>query len=350
MDLLTFFIGSYTMFITPDFGGTGQGIYTVQLNTKTGELITLHTQNTLNPSYLTISNDNKFLYCNTEVDMGDNPKVQSYKIKEDFSLEFLNEQPVSGGYPCHIETYNDNILVASYGTGNVLQFPLNESKELMRSKKNYHHVGSSINEERQEGPHAHQVAIHPNKRDIYVCDLGIDTIKAYRFQDSELVPNQAKDILVTKGGGPRHMVFNKEGSLAYVLNELTGTVSVLKYENDMFKETSTHSALPEDYKGIPSGSAIRIHPEGTFLYTANRKLEAITIFNIKRDKLELIDYQYTRGDEVREFNITPDGKWLIACHQNSHDTVVYKIKSDGKLTETYRSKEILSPVCIVFPE
>lgn len=136
--------------------------------------------------------------------------------------------------------------------------------------------------------------------------------------------------------------------MAYVLNELTGGVSVLQNKNGSLREIKTYPSLPEDFKKVPSASAIRLHPNGKYLYAGNRTLEAITIFAIVDNTLQLITYQHTNGDELREFNITPDGKWLIACHQNSHDTVVYKIQEDGKLIETYRTKEILSPVCVVF--
>ncbi|WP_299537491.1 lactonase family protein [Ulvibacterium sp.] len=348
--MLTFFIGSYTEYIVPGFGGIGHGIYTVQLNTDTGGLVTLRTEKTRNPSYLTISDDTKFLYCVTELDESEAPKVRAYRINTDFSLEFLNEQSISGGYPCHLVIHENNILVACYASGSVIQFPLDASGKLMEAKNACNHKGSSVNKERQEAPHAHQVAIHPNKKDIYVCDLGIDTIKAYRLEGTELAPNETKDCEVSLGGGPRHMVFNMEGSLAYVLNELTGTLSVVQNRNGLFEETKTYATLPEDYKGTPSASAIRLHPNGKYLYVANRQLDALTIYRIVDDELELLDYQYTKGKEIREFNITPDGKWLIACHQNSHDTVVYKIQEDGRLLETYRTQEILSPVCVVFPK
>jgi 6-phosphogluconolactonase len=275
--------------------------------------------------------------------------VRAYRINGDFSLEFLNEQSISGGYPCHIVVHNNNIFVACYATGNVLQFPLDVSGKVLECKKDHKHIGSSSNKSRQEAPHAHQVAFHPNQEDMYVCDLGIDTIKAYHFEGEDLVPNESKDCEVSKGGGPRHLVFNKDGSLTYVLNELTGNVSILKDKGDIFEQISVHNSLPNDYKGKPSSSAIRIHPNGRFLYTADRGAEAITILTIIEDELEVIDYKYTQGKELREFNITPDGNWLIACHQNSHDTVVYKIQEDGRLKETYRTKEILSPVCVVFP-
>ena len=348
--MLTFFVGSYTEYPVPGFGGVGHGIYTVQLNMQTGVLKVIHTENARNPSYLTLSNNQKYLYCNTELDKKDNPKVRAYKIKDDYSLEFLNEQPISGGYPCHINEHNSNLLIACYATGNVLQFPLNSSGELLPCRKNYYHNGSSLNAKRQEAPHAHQVSVHPNTKDIFVCHLGIDTVKAYQLENNQLTPHEKKDFSVSKGGGPRHLIFNKNGNLAYILNELTGDVSVAKKEKDRFQEIITYRALPKGYKGLPSGSAIRLHPNGKFLYAANRIVDTITIFNVKNDTLELVGYEYTKGTELREFNISPDGKWLIACHQNSHDTVVYDIKNDGKLQEKYRTKEILSPVCIVFPK
>ncbi len=348
MAFSTFFIGSYTQMLTPEIIGVGDGISTVQLDDNTGELRILHTVKTNNPSYLTISDDNKYLYCNTEVSAGGNPKVQAYKIKEDFSLEFLNEQLIPGGYPCHIEELDNNILVACYETGNVLQFPLDTNGKLLEYAKNHQHTGSSIHKGRQEGPHAHQVAIHPNNKEVYVCDLGTDTIKAYHFQKTEFIAESNRDITVSKGGGPRHMVFNRKGDLAYVLNELTGEVSILKDIDNKFKQVDTYNSLTLTYKGIPSSSAIRIHPNNTFLYAANRTLDAITIFNIEEENLEVLDYHFTNGTELREFNITPDGKWLIACHQDSHDTVVYQIKPDGKLIEKHKTKKIKTPVCITF--
>lgn len=346
--MLTCFIGSYTEYPVPGFGGIGHGIYTVQLNEKSGELTTLHTEKVRNPSYLAISDDHQFLYCPTELDEGENPKVKAYKIEVDFSLEFLNEQPISGGFPCHIASLNNSVFVACYASGNIIQLPIDASGRLIETKTDYHHKGSSVNKTRQEAPHPHQVVVHPNKKDIYVCDLGIDAIKAYRVEGAELVPNEKNDCVVSQGSGPRHLAFNADGSLGYVINELTGTISVLKTEGGRFKVLKTYSAIPSDYKEEPSGSAIRIHPNGTFLYAAVRKADALAIFGIAEDRLVLIEHQYTQGEELREFNITPDGEWMIACHQNSHDVVVYRIRNDGRLDDVYRTKSILSPVCISF--
>ena len=348
MAFLTFFIGSYTQFLSPEIVGFGEGISTVQWNEETGELLVLHTKKTISPSYLTISADNKYLYCNTEVIEAQNPMVQAYRINTDSSLEFLNEQPIKGGCPCHIEALNDRVFVACYISGNMLEYPVDQTGRLLECVKNHQHSGSSINSERQEAAHAHQVAIHPNKKDVYVCDLGIDTLKAYEVQANKLIPNLHKDLGVSKGGGPRHLVFNKDGNLGYVINELTSVVSVLKNKGNKFEQIGSYNSLPEFYQDSPSASAIRMHPNGNFLYVGNRKFDAITIFKIEGDTLDLISHKHTNANELREFNISPSGKWLVACHQNSNDTIVYSIKEDGELTEVYRTKEIKTPVCVVF--
>ena len=153
-------------------------------------------------------------------------------------------------------------------------------------QKIYYHNGSSINKARQERPHAHQVVVHPNKKDIYISDLGIDTLKAYDFQGTEIIPSDRKDVAVSKGGGPRHLVFNREGNLAYVLNELTGSISVLLHHGYKFVKIDTYSSLPSNFSGQPC-TAIRIHPNGKFLYAANRKLEAISIFEIEEARLTI---------------------------------------------------------------
>jgi len=346
--ILVFFIGSYTQMLSPDYGGSGEGIYSMALNTETGEISILHKTYTINPSYLVLSDDNKFLYSVTEVTADEDPKVRAYKINNDFSLKLLNEQPIIGGYPCHIEYSNNNLMVSCYGTGNILQYPIDNSGSVLKYNVNYQHSGSSVNPQRQEGPHAHQAAVHPNGKDVFVSDLGIDKLKAYELIDNKLIKKEDKDVSVTLGSGPRHMVFNKEGSLCYVINELSGEVFVLGNKEEKFEVIASYNSLPATYKENPSSSAIRIHPNGKYLYAANRGFEAITIFGINKKELELIDYQSTNGKTLREFNITPDGKWLIACHQDSNDIVVFKIESNGKLKEHYRTKNVTSPVCVAF--
>jgi 6-phosphogluconolactonase len=347
--MLTFYMGSYTEYPIPEFGGIGKGIYTVQLDTVTGALNLVHSIMERNPSYLAVDSNSNYIFCATEIEEDKDPKVKSFKIKKDFSLELIDEQRIIGGFPCHILAHKDHVMVACYATGNIIHLLTDDHVGIRKVVNNFYHHGKSINRERQEGPHAHQTTIHPNGKDIYVCDLGIDTIKAYSFEEGMVLPNQKNDCVVTRGGGPRHMVFNKEGTIAYVINELTANIGVLQYAQGKLKEVAVYSSLPDDFMDKPSASAIRMHPNGKFLYVGNRGLEAITVFKVNGSELEVVHIQYTYGEELREFNLTPDGLWLIACHQNSHDTVVYQTIDTGELVERYRTKDIKSPSCIVFP-
>lgn len=335
-------MGSYTEYPVPDFSGFGHGNYSVELNTDTGALTVRHTVKSRNPSYLAISENQMFLYAVTVLDEPSNPTIKSYLMNPDTSLSFLNEKAIPGGYPCHIVAKENNVVVACYVTGNVVHYPTSADGKLLSKITQIKHKGSCVNKERQEGAHAHQVAIHPNGKEIFVCDLGIRMITAYTLEGPVLTSNTAKDCGVSEGSGPRHLVFNSKGNQTYVLNELTGTVAVLENGAEGFVAITDYPTLPLNFKGTPSSSAIRLYINGQFLYTTNRTLEAITIFKIGDSSLETIDFQYTEGEELRELNSAPDSNWLIACHQNSHDSVVYAINEDGTVKKCYRTAEILS--------
>ncbi|TNJ46582.1 lactonase family protein [Tamlana fucoidanivorans] len=347
--MTVFYVGSYTEMITDTFGGKGSGIYTVSLDDTTGKLRCLYATESLNPAYLALSEDKRYLYTITEVESKKEPKVKAFKIYPDFSLSLINEVSIPGSLPCHIACQGKHIFIACYGTGNMLHYNTTNEGALLECNQNFKHSGSSINKVRQEGPHAHQVVIHPNNTTLFVPDLGIDQVKAYQFEQNVLRLNHSQDIQIPAGFGPRHLVFNRNGDLGYVFNELTAEISIIKQnEYQIFRVIDNVKTLPDSFQAIPSASAIRLHPNGQFLYVANRTLNALTIFKIKDSHLELLGYQYGEGTTLREFNISPNGKWLIACFQDSDDTIVYKIKEDGLLHQVFKTKLLVSPVCVAF--
>lgn len=343
---LHFFIGSYTEMLTEDFGGSGEGIYSVEMDIDTGEIKVSSSFKITNPAYL-VSNKDK-LYAVSEVESCKNPKVTAFEIQQNGLLTYVNEQRIEGSLPCHVNFHNKTLFIACYGSGNLLSFPLNAKGEILESNHNFSHTGKSINTLRQEAPHAHQVVVCPNGKHLFVPDLGIDKIKGYTFENEELRPKQELDVAIPNGNGPRHMVFNSKGDLAYVMNELTGKVAVLQIEETRYNCIELYNTLPDIFKETPSGAAIRINPNGKFLYVANRTIDCVTIFKIIENKLQLLTYQYTNGKTIREFNITPNGNWLIACLQDSNEVISYKIEPNGLLEEKSRTNNIVSPVCVCF--
>ena len=59
--------------------------------------------------------------------------------------------------------------------------PINEDGSLKPASSFIQHTGSSINPERQEGPHAHSINIDPNNNFALVPDLGLDKILIFKI-------------------------------------------------------------------------------------------------------------------------------------------------------------------------
>lgn len=347
---LPFFVGTYTQQITHDFGGIGDGILSFTLDTVTGEINRLHTYPCTNPSYLAISACGKFIYTINEVAEDEQPETIALKIEDDQSLVKINSQPVAGAFPCHIACLPGFLAVACYGTGNIVCYPVRETGDLGPCQFNFQHQGISINEMRQEGPHAHQIMPQPGNSMFYVPDLGIDQVKAYRITKDVVSSETSRDFVVTRGGGPRHMVFTHTGKQAFVINELTGIISGFTTGEEGVKLISEIASLPDDFSGEPSASALRIHPNGKYLYAGNRNAEGITVFYLSDDGLHLKGFVPTQGKTLREFNLSPDGNWLIAAHQDSHDLVVYRVLNEGLTLERHSDYSVDSPVCVVFKD
>jgi len=185
------FIGSYTEMIMPNFGGNGEGISVLKLNETSGELQLLNTTKTTNPGYIALSENGQFLYTITEVFSQKKPFVKAYKIGPSYTLEFLNEQPIPGGLPCHIAYKNNAVLISCYETGNIMSYPIDDTGKLLNVSNHFTHNGSSINKERQEAPHPHQIVLNEKNNYVFVPDLGIDKIKVYELDETILRPLEA---------------------------------------------------------------------------------------------------------------------------------------------------------------
>lgn len=106
-------------------------------------------------------------------------------------------------------------LVANYVGGNVAVLPINSDGSLGEATDVKQDVGSSINAERQEGPHAHCIVLDPANRFAYACDLGTDKIMIFRFDPrrGKLIPGTTPFVQVKPGAGPRHLTFILPASL-----------------------------------------------------------------------------------------------------------------------------------------
>jgi 6-phosphogluconolactonase len=270
----------------------------------------------------------------------------------------LNQVASRGAGPCYLslDKTGKYVLVANYDSGTVAVFPIQDDGQLGKYTGFARHSGSSVNKERQEGPHAHWIATSPDNQFLLTADLGTDRIDVSNFHlaDGAFSPTKPDSSAKAKpGAGPRHAVFHPNGKFFYVTNELNSTVAAYSYdaESGALHELQVLSTLPKDFSGANDTAEIAVHPSGRFLYVSNRGRDSIAVFAINplKGTLTPVADIGTQGKTPRNFAIDPTGKYLLAANEDSNSIVVFKINSlTGALTLTGQSAEVPAPVCITF--
>ena len=245
--------------------------------------------------------------------------------------------------------------VIAGGSGSVAALPILADGSLGEPISVMQHSGSSVNPQRQSGPHAHCANLSPDERCLLVCDLGLDKVLVYRVgvAGQALVENDPPFTKLAPGAGPRHLTFSRDGKYVYVVNEMASSVTVLNYDpkHGTLLETQTTSTLPGGYTGNPTCAEIALHPSGKFLYASNRGHDSIAIFKTdqRTGLLKPAGHALTQGGTPRHFALDPSGDWLLAENQASDNVVVFKVNSrTGQLTATGKPVEVPAPVCAVF--
>lgn len=344
------FVGTYT-------GEGSEGIYLYRFNSADGSFSAVDTVSGIdNPSYLTLSPDNSYLYAVNELADSSSATVSAFTFdRASGEISFLNRQSSMGGAPCYISTdkTGNAVFAGNYLGGSLAMFPVNDDGSLAEAKTVIEHEGSSINESRQESPHVHCTLISPDNKMLFVADLGTDKLTAYSFEAENM--NLASEPAITyeteKGAGPRHVTFHPNGKFAYLVNELNGTVDAFAYKGDSLSHLQTVSTLPENYEGAVSGADIHVSPDGKYLYVSNREdLNNIVIYaiDIATGKLSKVGEQSSGGVHPRNFMIDPTGKYLLAANRHTDNIVIFKRDSKtGLLTPTGEEIEVSQPVSLI---
>lgn len=344
----TLLVGTYT-------SGKSQGIYLYDFTSSSGEAVLRDSVKASNPSYLAVSPNERFVYAVNEdgSDKGGG-KVSAYAYnKSTKKLSFVNQLPTMGDHPCYItvDRKNNWVVVGNYSSGNLSVMSVAPDGGVGGPSTNMQHQGQGTNKERQSSPHVHATVFSPDNKYLFVPDLGIDQVVVYSFnQRSGMLSPKKKHIKVADGSGPRHMEFHPSGKWAYLVQELSGTVTVFSYEKGSLTEQQVISILPADYTGAATSADIHVSPNGRFLYASNRNpLNNIAIFSINATdgKLTLVGNQSTMGKAPRNFNFDPTGKLLLVANQDTNNIVIFSVNPEtGLLTDTGKRIDVPNPVCI----
>lgn len=335
-------------------GPNALGIYRTTLDPASGKLTPpVLAAEIAAPGFLTLSPEGRFLYSLAGTDGG---SVAAFRIGENQSLELINTVVTGDGGASHLalDRTGKILFSAQYGGGSVSSYAVNDDGSIGKRTALIEHEGSGPNEDRQKGPHPHWVGTDPDNRFLFVPDLGADKIVIYRIDHEKKSIAPHGHGTAVPGGGPRHMKFSSDAKFAYVLNELLLSVTVFAYdaEGGTLNPIQTIETLAESEQEVPNkASEIRIHPNGKFVYAANRGHDSIAVFSrdAQTGKLTFVELESIRGCWPRNFNIDPSGKWLIAGGRYSNTLSVFLVDDQtGNLIFSGNIENCPSPICIAF--
>lgn len=343
-DELAMLVGTYT-------NGSSKGIYTFRFNQETGTAVALDSVALPNPSYLVPSEDGKLVYAVSEMNDSTAALNALSFDRETGKLDLLNSVPTFGEDPCYVATNGKEVLTANYSGGSMSVFPLLKDGKLAPADTLFEGSATGPDALRQSTPHIHCAIFSPDGKYIFATDFSADRILRFVLHPEDIVPHRSLETTdIEADSGPRHLTFSPDGKFAYLITELSGKVIAFSYNDGNLKQIQTIAA---DTVAARGSADIHLSPDGKYLYASNRlKEDGIAIFAVNPEDgtLAKAGYQHT-GIHPRHFNITPNGKFLLAACRDSNVIQVYRRdEHTGLLSDTRQDIVVDKPVCIQFVE
>lgn len=306
-----------------------------------------------NPSFLAIADSGKTVFAVYE-NQSTSSGLTMLKRDGDAAANYtpVAFSPVGGAAPCHvvISPNGKYAVTSNYSGGSVTIVPIDSNSTTFGTPSTIQFYGSGPVSDRQATPHAHFTSFTPDGKLMVVDDLGTDKLHVFPLgEDGFPLFDDMTDVDIAPGSGPRHLVYDSSGKNAYLINEIGGTVTHLRYDSDNATLTPVSYILADYEHGEGSGD-IHLSPDGRFLYASNRlKGDGLAIFAVDQTDGSLTPAGFnSTGIHPRNFAITPDGNWLlVGCRDDNQIEVYRRNPTDGSLTKT-SSIPCPKPVCILF--
>jgi 6-phosphogluconolactonase (cycloisomerase 2 family) len=258
-------VGTYPAAGAGSAAGRGEGIWRVHLDASTGTFgAATQVAVTPAPSFVAVHPSGRVLYAVGETAQGTVTAFAVPGTPAHSPIDALDVVGSGGADPCHLLLAPDarTLYVANYSSGTLGVLPLDRDGRFTAEVRDdggpvqvLGHAGSGPDADRQEGPHAHFVAIAPGGRFLIVVDLGTDELRRYaRDPETGLVSEAGIAATLPPGTGPRHLAFAPDGRTAYVVGELDMSVRVLAWDQASASATlvqSLRAGLPDDAPALP---------------------------------------------------------------------------------------------------
>jgi len=347
-------------------GGEGEGVYSILFDPELGKIKQLKSSKVeTNPAFIMKHPTLDLVYLTTEVIEDSGSEVLTGRLNcNTGEVTIIDRKAVHGRSTCQLAWDSDrsHIIAVSYWDSKITTFPVKADGSLSEASEVYSDPGAGYVDQakpsreehlahRQRWPHLHQVNRDPYGGNMFlVPDLGRDQIHYFTIMNGH-VRHLGIDQL-TRGGGPRHMDFNRKHKVAYICGELNNTITVLKYNsekvanvlrgeysgdvnlnNSLLSQIQTVSTVPAALDCKSTIAEMRLHPSGQFIFVGNRGHNSIAVFRVDENdgSLDLVTIQSSLGAFPRHFNFDLTGQFLLVGNHASDTVVAFRILDSGKL-------------------
>lgn len=251
--------------------------------------------------------------------------------------------PCKGRIACHIALSPDGkyLYTANYRSGNISEFSLDDDGAILQ----LHALLQFPTLNESSIPHAHGIFFTMDGKYLCAPDLGNDRIWLYPMSEDGAV-DKPSYITVPAGSGPRHLAVSQDGKHMYLVCQNSFTVHAYTVRDTGWTETSCIST--EAPAGIRcQSSAIRLSADEKWLYVSNRGANTISMISIADEKLKLV-CNAACGNNPRDMDLSPDGKWLVLGNMDDGCVTVFRIDTESGRLIRHSDIQCDAPVAIMF--
>ena len=321
-DVLNLFVGTYS-----------DGFYAYDFDQRAGEFVgegPVAKAEMPNPSYLAVSGNK--VYAVSEM-----PDTTA-------SVWAWRWVPARGEDPCYVSTDGALLAVANYSGGTLATYRLRGDGSIAPLDSLLLSGIGGPDLSRQDRPHVHCAIFSPDGKHLFFSEFSADEIGRMDVYAGG-VRGYCRAAALHPDYGPRHLLFDAAGTHLYVIGELSGDITVFDYADGSLTEKQVVKADRMDARGAAD---IHFSPDGKFLYASLRlRGDGIVVFEVgPGGLLNYVGYTAT-GPHPRNFNITPNGRYVLVCCRDNDSVEVYaRDAATGLLTFTGRRLTVSRPVYV----
>ena len=334
------YVGSYTR-------GESEGITILDLNPEYAYYTVRGTVRINNPSYLTISDDGRYLYCTCD------EGVAAFQIREDGELALLDKAPVNGLRPRYLDVNSDNtyLISAGYHDAKLTVLGLNNDGTIAGVTDEVFMKSLGSDAGRNYTCHLNCALFSPDERFIMAVDMGMDQIRVYAFNKENGTTVLHDIVRCDMESNPSHLMFSGDGKYAYLTYENKNAVTQFAYdaETASFTKMDTVSTLPEKQPRYNSAVAVKLTADDKHVFVTNSGDNSVAVYNIDPEDhhMEKICVLPVSGEYPRDLVVMPNGRLITAVNQEGNSLTSFKVNYEkGTILMVDKPLKLPSPTVL----